>query len=593
MWFYNYFAYNCFNTYIMLITEKYFDKLPNKTINKFKKAMYRYVDLIELFFPDPRNINKRIVLDDHQKDFIDMIQYGFPLSKFKFNEITTTPKGVILITRRQVGKSVGFGCTGAASMIAGPGMGGTPPCFNGIVAASEEQSFLLIDKVKYNIENSDFNDFVIGRPKLDKIKLINGSYTKAHTCSHKSIRGPAYDYMFIDEGAQMDQNILFSAAIPTVTHGYRWAVITTPQGSKGQLVEKYIKAVELRPILCKKCGAEYSQKHFPEAHFPDKNRIWEMPKLPKCEHCGANDYKYGISLFGTPWLNPWKCKLIDPVELRAELDAFDWNPWVRQELLGEIVDEASMIILIEWIEKNINKQLRNTMTKNTNNFYVLGLDYGRTHDASSFCVTHRNPQNKKIVLDYMRTVSGEFDFQTDYDGIHKHLEEIVKFYKPSLIVPDATGLGYSQVERMQKDLRFWSPGTRIYNSQKNYFKKPREKRRIGFLIERSNKPELIGNMISLLSQNPPQLELPPRSEPEIRELVTELLRFECKVLDTGYIDYGTQDYHDDRVIAFALSLWGHITNRWFMAKPKGFNYVTIPTKKNFTVKTIKLMKDVL
>lgn len=554
-----------------MLSEKYWDKLSQSTLNKLKKSMYRAVDLIEMFFPDPKDPSKRIVLGPYQRDFIDIIQFGYSLSKFKYGEIIETPKGVIYITRRQVGKSVCCGYTSAALMILGPTNLGRPPCFNGIVAASEEEGQLLIDKTKYCFEESEFNDFIAGKVRVDKIKLINKSYTKAHTCSHKSIRGPAYHYVFIDESAQMDENILFSAAIPTVTHGERWIAITTPQGSKGMLINHYIKSVETRPVICRDCGRNYSQKYFLNMNFPVKNQIWEMPTLPPCQSCGSTSYKYGIGLFATPYLDPWITPIIDHVQLRKELDAFGWSPWARQELLGEIIDEASMVILKEWIDNVTNPRLRNKMTKDKNRFYVLGMDYGRLHDAASMCITSRNPKTNRIALDYMDTLAGEFDFDTDYDKIHDRLGKVIKFFKPSLLVMDSTGLGYSQVERVQKDLRFkWGVNCKIYCNVKD---------RLGFIFSSKSKMDLIGNLIALLSQvEPLALEIPPRSEPEIDKLITELLRFECEIMDAGYIKYGTQAYHDDRVIAYALSLYGHTKNKFYTVKPKGFNYNVLAKK---------------
>lgn len=558
----------------MDLTQKYFDRLPQKTLNKLKRASYRAVDLIELFFPDPDDYSKRVVLDQFQKDFIDTIQFGFPLSQFKFNEVKEPVDGVITIWRRQVGKSWSCGYAGGATMILGPTMLGKPPCRNGIIAASEEEAQILIEKVKICLEESDFNDFITGKPKLDRIKLVNGSFTKSHTCSHKSIRGAAYHYCFIDEGAQMDESILWSAAVPTTTHGERWIIITTPAGGKGKLIERYIKAVTSRPIICKKCGAEYSQIHFVDYNFPDKNEIWNMPKLPDCEACGENSYKYGIGIWATPWLDPWKCTIINQVKLKRKLDSFSWSPWARQELLGEVIDEASMVILNEWIENNINPKLRNTMERTAGIKYILGLDYGRLHDASSFCITHYDKKKKKIVIDYMVTVSGEYDYQTDYDGIHETLEDIVKFYRPVWVVPDSTGLGYSQVERMKKDFMRWGVRTRIFTNVKGTKEKPK----MGFSIQKNNKPDLIGNLITLLSMNPSQLELPPKTELEINELVTELLRFECEVKDGGYIKYGTQQYHDDRVIALALSLWAHRSKQVPRGKPRGVEIDPFDTK---------------
>ncbi len=553
----------------MNLEEKYFDRLPQKTLNKLKRASYRAVDLIELFFPNPDDYSKKVILDPFQKDFIDTIQFGFPLSQFKFSEITETVDGVITIWRRQVGKSWSCGYADGALMILGPTKLGKPPCRIGIIAASEEESQILIEKVKICFEESDFNDFITGKPKLDKIKLINGSFTKSHTCSHKSIRGAAYHYCFIDEGAQMDESILWSAAVPTVTHGERWIIITTPAGGKGDLIKRFIKAVTSRALICKKCGAEYSQTKFVEAKFPDKNEIWKIPNLPDCEICGENSYKYGIGTWATPWLDPWKCSIIDRVKLKRKLDSFSWSPWARQELLGEVIDEASMVILNDWIIRNTNNKLRNVMEFIRKAKYVIGVDYGRLHDASSFCVTHYDKKKGRIIHDYMITISGEFDYETDYDAIKDKLEELVRFYKPVWVVPDSTGTGYPEVERLAKDVKYWSPYTRIFSNKKFTPRTPMNERRLGFQILKNTKPDLIGNLITLLSMDVQQLELPPKTELEINELVTEMLRFECEVKDGGYIKYGTQSHHDDRVIALALSLWAHRTKQIPRAKPRG------------------------
>jgi len=576
-------------------TDKIYDRLSNDTINKLRKASYRAVDLIEMFFPDPDDYSKRVVLGPYQKDFIDCIQFGFPLSQLKFSEVRDPPEGVIYITRRQVGKSWGCGWACGALSILGPATKGSPPCYQGIVAASEDEAEYLIDKVKICFEESDFNDFVVGKPRVDRIKLANKSLVRSHTCSHKSIRGPKYHYIYIDESARMDESILFSAALPTVEHGERWVAITTPQGNKGQLIEFYDKGLETRPILCKSCGAEYAQTHF-TVTFPTRGRIMDIPKdLGACPSCKVRDWKYGVGIFAIPYLDPWKTPIINQIKLKKKLDAFGWSPWARQELLGEILDEASMVILKEWIDKQINKRLRNKMVFDASHRYIIGMDYGRLHDASSFAVTHFEKKRNKIVLDYMRTVSGEYDYETDYDGIYSHVQEIFKFYNPSLAVIDATGLGYSQVERIQKDFRLnWGLKTKLYNNVKGSKDQPR----IGFNINKQSKPELIGNMLTLFSMNPSHLELPPQTEPEIKELVTELLRFECEIMDAGYIRYGTQNYHDDRVIAYASSLYGHKRKAYASAKPRGFQYKSIvkkhkDRKSRYYRPKIKLVKEVM
>ena len=530
---------------------------PQEAI-RVQRSMFRAVDLIENFFPAKWDHSNLITLDDHQKDFIDCIQYGFPLRHYRFSEFIKKkpPKGVITIWRRQVGKSWSCALAAAALMII------EAPCSIGIVAASEDESQLLIDKVKWIFDNSQFSKYVEGRPKLTLLKLKNGSFVKSHSHSSQNIRGPSYDIILIDESAIMDEKILFGAAIPTVTHGKRWICITTPQGRKGKLIEFFFKGLETRPIICKECREEYKQSDF-QVEFPYPKFI-QMPILQDCKVCGKNNYKYGMGYFAIPYLNPWKCALIDPVDLKLVLDIHDWNPLARQEYLGEIIDEASMVILKEWIDKNTNLMLRNTMVKIPGVAYVCGMDYGRHHDAASICISHKDQKTQRIVIDYMRTISGEFDHDTDWESIKSQFLAIIGHFRPVWIVPDSTGLGDPLVEELQRDLL--NAGLRkckIFNNRKD---------RLGFIISTTSKPELIGNMIGLLSRNPQALELPPSSEPDISELTKELLRFEMEIMEAGYYKYGTQSYHDDRVISFALSLWGHRRKPWYTPEVRFFDY---------------------
>jgi hypothetical protein len=297
-----------------------------------------------------------------------------------------------------------------------------------------------------------------------------------------------------------------------------------------------------------------------------------------------------VGIFAIPYLDPWKTPIIDQAKLKAKLDSFSWSPWARQELLGEILDEASSVILEEWINRQYNSRLRNKMKLDKSARYIMGLDYGRLHDASSMCITYTDKNSGRIVLDYMRTISGEFDYETDYDGIHKHVAEVAKFYNPALLVVDSTGLGYSQVERIQKDLRVnWGLRTKIYNNVKN-----KRGQTLGFNFNKKSKQELMGHLITLFSLQPPALEIPPRTEPEIGELITELLRFECEIMKAGYVKFGTQNYHDDRVIAYALSLWGNKKKGYSSVKPRGFNY-NEPKKRrvsSFYSEKPKLIKEV-
>lgn len=438
----------------------------------------------------------------------------------------------------------------------------------GMIAASEGQAQELIDKAKWSLQNSPFSKYV-DEVKMMKITMKNGSYIKAHTSSPKSIRSPAYDFIFIDESRWVDEDLIFRSAIPTVTHGERWVAISTPEGPRGKLMDYYFQGLETRPIICKNCGETYNQKEFHDITFPTSPpEIGYLPEgLPKCAKCGEKNYKYGIGDFATPFLDPWKCPIINQKKLKRKLDRYGWSPGARQEWLGHIIREGSMVILQEWLDSCVKKTLRNTMTKKEKNRYIMSVDYGRHVDASVFFVSHKNSKGH-IVWDYMEAISGEFDHDSDYDSIRDRIKSIAQFYTPDLIVPDATGKGDSLVEQLKDDLSRWHlHDTRIYNNKKN---------RPGFVFDTRTKLDLIDYMKIYLSDQQRKVWIPPRTEPGVDEFFKECIRFECEVSEkTGHVNYGTQNYHDDRVIAFALGLWGHKSEMAYMVEPQGFEYEII------------------
>ena len=160
------------------------------------------------------------------------------------------------------------------------------------------------------------------------------------------------------------------------------------------------------------------------------------------------------------------------------------------------------------------------------------------------------------------SVAGEYDAERTYKYIRKKLMNVLIKYNPVWAVLDATGMGDPLVEQIEDDIneckhRGIPIETRILanTAQK------------GFIISRKTKPDLIGNLIKLFSKE--MIKVPPSTEPEIASMREELLRFEYEnVPGMNYIKYGTQSFHDDRVIALALSAWGHRVKPSLMAEIK-------------------------
>ena len=244
-----------------------------------------------------------------------------------------------------------------------------------------------------------------------------------------------------------------------------------------------------------------------------------------------------------------------------------------------------MVILGMWLTNATNQKLRNAFKSKPREAYVVGIDYGRKHDASCFYITHRDKRSGKIILDYGLSVAGDNDLRRTYKYIRRKLMMVIEMFNPYLAVIDSTGMGDPLIEQFEDDLNclkrdkmlvFKEAGkkyilrtdkeinTKIYDNRMNSR---------GFIISRTSKPDLIGEAIKMFSKG--MIELPPASEPEIGEFREECLRFEAEVMPgTDYIKYGTQSFHDDRVIAFCLSLWGHRQKPIIVhqVKPRGMNF---------------------
>lgn len=507
-----------------------------------QNILFRAVDFIEAFLPDLDKPWQLMKLTQPQKDAIDSIQFGFPLSQFDFPEIIVTPRGVVMVWPRQTGKTTACAYAAAALLLL------IPNCSIGVIAATEKQSKKLFNKIKRILKLSIFYDYVVRKTvKVDFLETVSGSYVECWPCT-EGIEGSTYTLLFVDEAAIMDEKIIFQSALPTVTHGKRWIMLSTPKGPKGKFIDFYNIGLDTREIICKECGEHFPQTAFNVQRFP----IGRMPyeEMHNCPMCDGFKYKYGIGTFMVPYVDPWNDGIRSKELIKRLLDDAGWSPSARQEYLGEVISDASMVFLAEWIKKCTNPKLKIQLVMRPNLNYHVGVDYGRKHDASCFYVVHRNAKTGKIVLDYAKAVAGEYDEQRTYRYIRKALMKVITTFDPIWAAPDATGIGDPLVEEFEEDMYYWrhrgmSLKTRILNF-------PESSK--GVVFSRATKPKIIGNLIKLFAQG--KIEIPAKSEPEMSEFVEELLRYECDMQPgTDYVKYGTQTYHDDRVIAFALACW--------------------------------------
>jgi hypothetical protein len=203
------------------------------------------------------------------------------------------------------------------------------------------------------------------------------------------------------------------------------------------------------------------------------------------------------------------------------------------------------------------ESLKNIMRVMPDTQYMMGVDFGKIHDNSVIAVGHEDRKTGKIILDYMRIIDADVHGK-EYEEIKNEIIEVVMFFQPIWILPDATGMGEPIIEIMEKDLRMLGWGGRIYSNKNN---------RLGFIFDVKSKPDLIENLVEYFART--LISIPPEYEPDIGTFINEALNFSYEMTQTNYIKYGVQLEHDDTVIAVALMIWGHRHKPWI---PLEFNF---------------------
>jgi hypothetical protein len=338
-------------------------------------------------------------------------------------------------------------------------------------------------------------------------------------------------------------------------------MLSTPAGYGGTLVKYYKQGLKTRPVICKNCFTEFTQAHFEKAEW---DPLYIPPGLPECPECGfklpdkqnennpdvveGQTYFYGVGDYTVISINPFTSSFYSKEEILAELERRGNTPLARQELLGEIVAEGHGVFRKAWIDSCMDEGLENVMRKKSGVRYMIGVDFGKVHDNSVICVGHQDKKSNQIILDYIRVIESE---QKEYEDIRNHIMEVVNYYEPIWVIPDATGMGEPIIEQMQKDLHKTGWRGRIYSNKNN---------RLGFIFDVKSKPDLIENLVEYFARN--RIRIPPKYEHDVDILYNELLQFNYEMTRANYIKFGVQTEHDDAVIALALMVWGEKHKPW-------------------------------
>jgi len=521
----------------------------------FLLASASYVDFAETYFKDPDDPTKPLILEPGQKQVINALQFGYDIDAVPDHYIhPNPPKGVIMIWPRQTGKTTGVVTFCCAALCLEPGIR------IGVMGQSEPIAKEIIARISRMLKASPFANKV-DRFLSMEVQMKSLGLVMAHTTS-ENIRGFSYHYVILDEAARIDDKIIEGAALHTARKiGRRWAMLSTPKGYQGMLVKYYRQGLRTRKVICRSCLMEFTQAHFQNVKF---DALLMAAGMPACSECGhyepditdedgrsfGNTYFYGVGDYTVITVDPFKTSFYPKEEIIAELEKGNWNPTLRQELLGEIIAEGQGVFTEEQLDRAHKPTRRNVMRPEANISYIAGIDFGKLHDNSVITIVHQNRESGKIVVDFQKVILSRY-FGKEYDDIKNDLIEIIKVFKPTMIVPDATGVGEPIIEQMEKDLSRSGWWGKIHCNKKNH---------LGYYFDVRSKPDLIENLQNLFQRG--RVELPHREEPTIDMLRNELLNFSYEMTQSNYIKYGVQIEHDDTVIALALAVWGLREKPW-------------------------------
>ena len=297
-------------------------------------------------------------------------------------EVLITEGNIALRSGRQTGKST------VISILAGDYAAKNKNKLIMIVAAVERQAYLLFEKVLYYMEQAHQKLIKQGkdRPTKSKIQLKNGSviHCLPTGLTGYGIRGFTIDLLIADEAAFIPDEV-FNAITPSLSTrikaGARIVLLSTPFGREGYFARAF------------------NDKTFKNFHISSE-----------------------------------ECPRIDKDFLMAEKQRMTKRQY-QQEYLGEFVDDLMQFFPDNLIKDVMRRKRPNTIAKNQNNAYYLGVDLARMgDDESTFAIIDLN-KDKIIQVEQQITTRTRLNESTN------HIIQLNKLYDFKKIFLDTGGIG--------------------------------------------------------------------------------------------------------------------------------------------------------
>lgn len=545
------------------------------------------------YLRNPLKFNEAMEPFPYQKKLYDIVDFGYDMHSFAVDGIKPTipVRYVVLLSPRQYGKTVAI-VTLATALATRKGN----QCI-GILSMRADKAEKLLKAIVRNIKKAGFDSKYIEKDNKEWVILANGTEIYSYGPS-ESVRGEALTWLIVDEAAHpYFTEDIFEAALPTVEiagahtkqrFGTPSVIFcSTPRGHDSIFLDWYIRGLSMREVGCRSCGLKRKINHrdFHGIQFPE----YELPReLPPCPQCGNVNYRYIFNYTASIRVNPYEHPFKTREEIDFEVMQRGNTPKVRQELLGEIISGDLGVFKESWLKSCASSDLYNTIEPKKNVRYVMSGDYGKTHDATVFAIGHYDKTSNKRILDHMFRLEAEGG-GLEYKDIRHHFLRLVSLYKPYLLVLDSTGLGNPLLETVKDDLKtlkydgilcytntngtqvehffpaVYDLSTKLYSNTKD---------QLGFYFSGKSKDEIIENAQKVFVDN--MVLIPPQDTDETIECFwKELKRFGYKY-NAGRIKYGTQNEHDDTVIAFALLMWGLLVPKY------GYTQASIAGQDTFT-----------
>jgi hypothetical protein len=288
-------------------------------------------------------------------------------------------------------------------------------------------------------------------------------------------------------------------------------------------------------------GRKYARFMVNEAAFiPNLMDAWNMVIRPTLIDLTGDAYFSGTPKGRNGFWQLWTQSAIDwkswqmssysnPHIPSKELDALKDTMTERafqQEIMAQFLEDGGGIFRNVMNSATV-KEIRIGEDKHQ---YTIGCDWGRSNDATVFCVMDMGTL-ECVAMDRMT--------DTDYASQRIRLMALSQRFNKASVLVETNSIGMPQMEELQR------MGLRVQ----------------GFQTTNSSKAQIIDALALAFEQNKIRVL-------DNQQMIAELMAYESERLPSGLLRYGAPEgMHDDIVIALALAWWGGAAGKsWVMSR---------------------------